>query len=704
MVNYSKGGIKMKTKAKAVFLIVLIAMLTLLMTSQTYAQIGSNFTVNVTMNDGCTYQGPAKLIEDYNGELLFSGSGFELFFYVFLGLPPSFAISMDLISTSGPTADCVPVIFNANNTMRVASGNPALGFLTPPGVRECRMNTIDGSFGSVDPRDCWLIVPYPPNFSENVTNFIEIWGQIAPDYSSLVNGQLWADYGGEGSFTARRTGDAILFPWIVQSDDVTTVVSVVNTAQTWAESAGLPFHDNRIHIEYWHKKTTANGQEEKCTEYNFEVTSSKDDMVTWDIGGHFNGGLPMFNDESNEVIGVPDMSLAVEKPRRGFLIVDNATEALLDARTPVDGTIYGEATIIEHRTGAAWGYVAYNSIFGLPYFYNSADQNGEVIGRLLREQPPPEAMQELYEYNKGEVTQTTLLNPNDATTKLFVTPVGLTQNQGNINARVQLCRFPEINAPQYDAVRGSHYPGECTGGGIWNNEEGGFSFTVKKNVVCTTADNIAELFGGAGTSAYTQWVASGKAGWSYITTDFGNIDDRDGTEAYEETSDAIIGKLEYGTGLSWDGSIDDTINTFVWLRDSSTYQHVCASPLPAYGIPFIPQLFEIAPYIDDLRCRPGGINNIHNVAYQQIEETGACCIPLADTCTDYMTLDNCENLPGGLGEWQGEGTECSTVTCPDPPPTGACCMPDDSCIVQTEYYCTEVGGQEWYEGVPCNPC
>ena len=130
------------------------------------------------------------------------------------------------------------------------------------------------------------------------------------------------------------------------------------------------------------------------------------------------------------------------------------------------------------------------------------------------------------------------------------------------------------------------YTGDCTGGGIWNNEEGGFSFTVEKNIVCTTADNIVDFFGGAGTSAYAQWVASGKAGWSYLVTQSG-----------KNTDEAIIGKLEYGTGLSWDGSIADTINTFVWLRDNATYLQYCKEcPI-------------------DARCDPGGINIIHNEYY-----------------------------------------------------------------------------------------
>jgi hypothetical protein len=310
--------------------------------------------------------------------------------------------------------------------------------------------------------------------------------------------------------------------------------------------------------------------------------------VTWDIAGHFNGGLPMFNDTSNEVIAVPDMTLAVEDPRRAFLIVDNNTEALVDSKTNVDGTIYGEATIIEHKTGAAWGYIAYNAYGGQKDpsnpdeqdldFSDWRDQLGEAI-------------------NQDETTQTTLMNPNDATTKLFVTPADdeedggpdRDQRQGNVNVRVQLCRFPERNGSG-----GDPYTGDCTGGGIWNNEEGGFSFTEKKNIVCTTADNIVDFFGGAGTSAYTQWVASGKAGWAYIVTHSGNIDDRDGTDQFVEANEAIIGKLEYGTGLNWDGGISDTINTFVWLRDNAN-------------------LFDQCPEND--ACGVSGINIIHNEYY-----------------------------------------------------------------------------------------
>jgi len=381
------------------------------------------------------------------------------------------------------------------------------------------------------------------------------------------------------------------------------------------------------------------------------VTSSKDDMVTWDISGHFNGGLPMFNDDSNEVIGVPDMTLAVEDPRRGFLLVDNNTQALIDSSCEgdfepngwwqdgpgcnVDGTMYGEATVIEHKTGAAWGYIAYNASYGQEdplgrrpgiWFEDGLDQQGEVIGEI-------------------ETTQTTLINPNDATTKLFVTPIGegeFGQRVGNLNVRTQLCRFPQRNTDQIPYVGNIPYIGECTGGGIWNNEEGGFSFTTKKNIVCTSADDIVDFFGGAGTSAYTQWVASGKAGWSYIITQSGNIDDRDGTDKFEEAEEMVIGKLEYGTGLNWDGSIADTINNFVWLRDNTELMLLCK---------YIPIPIEL--------CDPMGINIIHN-QYVTFDELGACCVTSPAECLD-ISETSCATI--FTGNWQGDDTVCP-ASCP----------------------------------------
>jgi hypothetical protein len=499
-----------------------------------------------------------------------------------------------------------------------------------------------------------------------------------------------------GAWVKDASADAILFPWVVRSADVTTVISVVNTAETDAEAWGLPFHDNRIHIEYWHKLTTANDQEEACTEYDFEVRSSKDDMVTWDIAGHFNNGQPMFNDTSNEIISATDMTLAVEDPRRAFLIVDNNTQALInsscqgDAKWDAeenddyeglitgcnkDGTLYGEAIVIEHKTGAAWGYIAFNAEDGQE---NPLAQYGQDLEFSDQEDNLGEVIDD------NETPLTTLLNPNVATTKLFVTPSDtdsvsndedndLDQRRGDQNTIIQLCRFPERDS-DYTKYQDGYLPytGDCQSGGIWNNEEGGFSFTTEKNIVCTSADNIVDFFGGAGSAAYSQWVASGKAGWAYVLVESGNIDERDGTDQFELADEAIIGKLEYGTGLNWGGSIADTINTFVWLRSTGTY---CEGT-------------------DDDFC--SGINIVHNEVAGQ--ELGACCVEeLFTSCVDGRTEHGCDEYYTTTG-WQGPGSTCSTVSCPI---LGACCYADGDCSTyETQADCEGEGGV-WNEGESC---
>ncbi|MHC5113312.1 MAG: FG-GAP-like repeat-containing protein, partial [Planctomycetota bacterium] len=62
---------------------------------------------------------------------------------------------------------------------------------------------------------------------------------------------------------------------------------------------------------------------------------------------------------------------------------------------------------------------------------------------------------------------------------------------------------------------------------------------------------------------------------------------------------------------------------------------------------------------------------------------GACC--LADgTCAEFQTQLECET--GGV--WQGAGTTCAGVTCP----VGACCLPDDTCDERPPFACIAGGG------------
>lgn len=412
-----------------------------------------------------------------------------------------------------------------------------------------------------------------------------------------------------GATVKDANADAIMFPWIVRSDTVTTLISVVNTSQSLSEACGFtgPFlTPGTLHWEYYFKATTANGQTELCLEHNFESTTSKDDMVTFDVAGDFNNGLALFNDFGSNPEFVADFTLPVDNPRRAFLLVDNNTDSYVDFDTNDDGTIFGEAMIIERSSGAAWGYIAYNARGGVKVDDDDLnlsfadddfrDMLGEVIG----------------DDDGGlcEMSPMTILPPSLVSTRIFVTPTSSENNDGscpagdnnqragNINAIIQLCSTPgpDPEDPDCDCPPG--------GGGLWNNTEGRISFQVRKNIVCTSADNLEALMG---TTGYNSFYNSGQAGWTYVDTDRGTLAGPDDL-VYCETDEAVIGKLEFAEGdVRFDGDyITDppvgidratlNVNNFVWLRNNRNYINYCTNVAPG-----------------DWRCDPdGGLNFIHN--------------------------------------------------------------------------------------------
>jgi hypothetical protein len=348
------------------------------------------------------------------------------------------------------------------------------------------------------------------------------------------------------------------------------------------EFQSVPF---RLHYQYWYKDTTDNLQTETCHSHSFKQPTSKDDIVTFDASGNINGGNAMFNDPS-PYNAAQSFQLNEPGPRRAYLLVDNNTPAFLTqfgwAATNVDGTLYGEAMVLEIAGGAAWGYIAYNSDGGQTSgqttrvtFEDPLDPQGEVIdGGNDLVQP---------QVDWGEVTQTVLLPTNMGTTRFFMTPIdeqipyelipvlcpagtdgAANQRQGNINARIQFVT--------QDIAPGGTPP--TFSGGIYNNDEDVLDFVRKKNIVCTSADNLEELITGG---AWTYLDTTGRQGWSYIITLVGTFDSDDVNLCPDNpTEDMVIGKLEFTTtGIDWDndGTIDmsGTFNNFIWLRDNSSH-------------------------------------------------------------------------------------------------------------------------------------
>jgi hypothetical protein len=306
-----------------------------------------------------------------------------------------------------------------------------------------------------------------------------------------------------GITASRAYADAILFPWIVKGDSVSTIISVVNTAGPWMDGFGL-----NLHYQYWYKASTTNGDTELCTEYDFMRPTSVNDIVSFDASGIVNDGKAIFNDASP--YGDSGFKLSASSPRRAFLIVDNNTSSFVDSQSNGDGTLYGEALIIDINTGLIWGYTAYNargagyanSPAGQVYFNDGYDYQGEVIGG-------------------NESSRVVILPTSEYNTKFYVTPIGISgQRSGNINTRVSIV---------YPDSYGGFY------GGIYENNEAPFDFTKYVNVTCTSALSLSDLITEA---AYVMFSSLGGQGWSHIKTYVG-------TATVNTTSQATIGKLEW---------------------------------------------------------------------------------------------------------------------------------------------------------------
>lgn len=355
-----------------------------------------------------------------------------------------------------------------------------------------------------------------------------------------------------GATVKDAKADAILFPWIVKSSAVSTLVSVVNTAGI-SDFPGD--YDARLHYQYWYKRSTANGQTELCDPVSFKRPTSKDDIVTFDAAGNINDGKALFNDPSP--YGGQSFRLNAEAPRRAFLIVDNNTPAIVRAGTNVMGTLYGEALVLELAGGAAWGYVAMQTAGGV-----ASSQTSQVIFAN-----PLKPFQVLNTTNADTPVYpgvTTILPPDIATTKFFMTPIDLTaggddataatgQRKGNINTRVQLVVMDQ-------SIPGTYY------GGMYDNDENIIDFIRIKNIVCTSADDFKALITEA---AFNMFKATGGQGWSYVRTRNGNIDQSPLNNTADNPESAMaIGKLEYTTsGMAIDGkTVPGTFNNFIWIE------------------------------------------------------------------------------------------------------------------------------------------
>jgi hypothetical protein len=175
---------------------------------------------------------------------------------------------------------------------------------------------------------------------------------------------------------AVNAADVVMFPYVVTSDSVTTVVSIIDKGDTTTNrynasgavgALGTNAAYNRLHWRLNYKAgDNATSNSASCDELDYYLPSSPNDIQTVDLGAHFSGSTDrgvLFNDPSinnNWVTGVGNtltyaMAQQAGNPVRGVLFVHNA-----DSSSTAQ-TIQGEAMVFEFQNGAAWGYkAAYN--------------------------------------------------------------------------------------------------------------------------------------------------------------------------------------------------------------------------------------------------------------------------------------------------------------------------------------------------------
>lgn len=358
--------------------------------------------------------------------------------------------------------------------------------------------------------------------------------------------------------------DEVLFPYVVASPTVTTIMSVINDGATLADADAL-------HYRYYTKADPLS-KSSGCNEVDFRRVSSPNDVVTYDVNNTFGSDTlgVLFEDPADQINAdytAANQSFAglrnVPKPLRGFAIVDNndlfqltqLSPALNPAISPLsfvvlddtEASVHGEAIILEFGSGAAWGYSAYNAagIYGSlggtplrlnPYdFSDRVEVNGDVVSAALTENgvlsgvatPLLPFAEEGGEFN----------------TRLFVTPVSSYQLQSNLTTRVRFTIQNETLDLANDVM--------------FDRDENPVSGQVPMDVTCVAALNAAEMM---------TLGARGEApngGWT-------NVRVEDPGSGSTQVGEAIVIKLEFNEdGSSFNGepiSLAGSFNNSLWLR------------------------------------------------------------------------------------------------------------------------------------------
>lgn len=332
--------------------------------------------------------------------------------------------------------------------------------------------------------------------------------------------------GAMAAVTTVAQADTVFFPQVVNSDTVTTVISVVNTSgYLWNTSGaeGMGSGYDRLHYRFWFKQADLN--DEECVEYDDYLPTSKNDLQTIDLGATSGSGV-IFEPglgKANVKWDQPNVSYALATEARaqlggaavrGFLLINNSADESYSF-----GSLYGEAIVIEFSNGASWGYQAYSRA-GNDYDYEAY---GAVSGYPLTLLP-----------FVGGAQKT-------ATTAFMVTPV-----VDNVAPQGAHWADSEMD-------KASGYSATISwGGALFDRDENIVSAGRPQSVTCIGRIDATSLFA----TAVPTKLENGGWGHLYNWTNYTyvstlNISGQTLTQTVEAEQEhvAVIFKLEYGNAF-----------------------------------------------------------------------------------------------------------------------------------------------------------
>lgn len=334
--------------------------------------------------------------------------------------------------------------------------------------------------------------------------------------------------------------DSIFFPYVVKSPSVATILSVVNTSDNMGTDIWQNDPATHTHVRLVYKEAAnATVNTAQCQSIDRTYPSSRNDLVTFDVGG-------VFGDDSSVLFGDPtdysgmDFGLATPASlMRGFVLVDNdpVLAGVGATNYGAEATMFGEALVLEYSNGAAWGYRALNA----DQDSTSLNFRPEVFGAGVDGLRVPvlgynDNLTVTQNANGGGMARATILpwgTADQFMTTFFVTPTHTNQYsayQFSLNALVgpNLVGF-----------------GEDASAMMFDRNENPVSGREFNNVACVGAVDVTSMMSG--------FIVNGPerltGGWTNIQVATGTLS----TASYTRVSHAAVIKLEYNLTETFDG-------------------------------------------------------------------------------------------------------------------------------------------------------